>query len=192
MRPALIWVALAALVAVPVALAAVSPWLAYRGFAYITGGFAGIFALCILLVQPLLAAGYLPGLRGPKGRLWHRRAGIALVTLTALHVAGLWITSPPDTVDALLLRSPTPFSVWGFISLWGIAATALLVALRRKLPPRRWRWAHNALAALAVLATVLHAVQIEGAMELISKWTLCIAALAATTAALIDLRLLRR
>ncbi len=192
MRSAFTWAALAALIAVPVALAAASPWLGYRGFAYITGGFAGIFALCLLLIQPLLAAGYLPGLRGSKGRLWHRRAGIALVALTALHIAGLWVTSPPDTLDALLLRSPTPFSVWGFISLWGIAATALLVALRRKLPPRCWRWAHNALAALVVLATVLHAVQIEGAMELISKWTLCIAALAATAAALIDLRLLRR
>lgn len=181
-----------ALLAVPVALAAFSPWLAYRGFAYITGGFAGILALCLLLLQPLLAAGYLPGLRGPRGRLWHRRAGIALVSLTLLHIAGLWVTSPPDTIDALLLRAPTPYSVWGFISLWAILATALLVALRRNMPPRRWRWAHNALAALVVLATVLHAVQIEGAMELLSKWTLCLAALAATTAALIDLRLLRR
>ncbi|WP_210410544.1 ferric reductase-like transmembrane domain-containing protein [Oceanicola sp. D3] len=192
MRAALIWAALAALIAVPLALAALSPWLAYRGFAYITGGFAGILALCLLLLQPLLVAGYLPGLRGPRGRRWHRRAGMALVGLTLLHIAGLWFTSPPDTVDALLLRAPTAFSVWGFISLWAILATAALVALRRRIAPPRWRWAHNALAALVVLATVLHAVQIEGAMELVSKWALCLAALAATAAALVDLRLLRR
>ncbi|MCO6381340.1 ferric reductase-like transmembrane domain-containing protein [Oceanicola sp. 502str15] len=192
MRKALPWLALAALTAGPLTLAALNPWLAYRGFAYITGGFAGILALCLLLAQPLLAAGYLPGLRGPTGRRWHRRAGIALLVLTLLHIAGLYITSPPDTVDALLLRAPTGFSVWGVIALWGIVATALLVALRRRLAPRRWRWAHNALAALVVLATVLHAVQIEGAMELISKWVLCLATLAATAAALVDLRLLRR
>ncbi|WP_245794355.1 ferric reductase-like transmembrane domain-containing protein [Vannielia litorea] len=192
MRRTLPWLFVVALVAVPVGLAAGSPWLAYRGFAYITGGFAGILALCLLLAQPLLAAGYLPGLRGPRGRLWHRRAGVALLALAALHLAGLWVTSPPDTLDALLLRAPTPFSLWGFVSLWGIALTGVLVALRRHVPSRGWRWAHNALAALVVLATVLHAVQIEGAMELWSKWALCLAVLAATVAALVDLRLLRR
>jgi hypothetical protein len=103
----------------PVVLAAFSPYLTSRNLAYIVGGFAGIFGLSLLLLQPLLPAGYLAGSEGPAGRRWHRRLGVAIVVAVALHVAGLYLASPPDTIDALLLVSPTPFSVYGVTAMWG-------------------------------------------------------------------------
>ena len=64
-----------------------------------------------------------------------------LVVAVVIHVAALWITSPPDVVDALLFASPTPFSAWGVIAMWAVFAAALLAALRRRLRlrPRTWR-----------------------------------------------------
>ena len=64
-RPAvavLAWAGLLAVVGVPVLIAAASPYLAYRNLPYIVGGFAGIVCLALFVVQPLLAAGYLPGI----------------------------------------------------------------------------------------------------------------------------------
>jgi len=106
------------------------------------------------------------------------------------HVAGLWITSPPDVIDALLFASPTPFSVWDVIALWAIFATALLAALRSRLPlrPRVWRRAHVALAVVIVLGSVVHAMLIEGTMETFSKAALCTLVLVALIKAMVDLR----
>ena len=181
-RSILPWVALALAVAVPIAVAARSPLLAWREPIYIVGGFAGIVALALLLAQPLLAGGYLPGLAGRRGRRVHRLSGGALLAAVVLHVAGLWLTSPPDVVDALLLRSPTPFSVWGVIAMWAVFAAALLATLRRRLSlgAVRWRRAHKALAAVVVVGTAVHAMRIEGTMGTVSKAALCALALAAT------------
>ena len=188
------WAGVALVMAVPVVLAALSPWLAYRGPAYIAGGFAGIVALALLFAQPLLAAGYLPGPGLAKERGWHRWVGAAVVFCVVAHVAGLYITSPQDTMDALLLVAPTPFSVYGVIALAGIVATAAMVALRRRMGLRypAWRLIHNGVAAVVVVATVVHALQIEGAMEPWSKWGLSVAVLAATGVVLVDLRVVRR
>ena len=103
------------------------------------------------------------------------------------------MTSPPDTTDALLLVAPTPFSIYGVLAMWAVLATAILVALRRRLRLRyaTWSLVHNALALVVVVATVIHALQIEGAMEIVSKWGLCLAALAATGATLLNLRVIR-
>ena len=192
-RAALIWGAVLALMLVPVIIAAFSPYLAWRNAAYIIGGFAGILCLSLMLLQPLLAAGYLPGLSGLRGMRWHRIAGALILLCVALHVGGLFLTSPPDTLDALLLVSPTPFSVYGVTAMWGIVITALLVGFRRRLRlrPGLWRWLHNGLAVVVVGATVIHAVQIEGAMGPVSKWLLCLAVLAATLVGVLDLRVLR-
>lgn len=192
------WGAVAAVMVAPVLIAAFSPYLAYRDLPYIVGGFAGIVCLSLLFLQPLLPAAYLPGTRGPAGRRWHRWVGLAIVAAVALHVGGLYVTSPPDTIDALLLVAPTPFSVYGVTAMWGVVVTAILVALRRRMGLRHatWRLIHNGLAAIVVVATVIHAVQIQGAMEPISKWAMCIAVLAATGIVMVDLRavkpLLRR
>ncbi|GFE63475.1 ferric reductase-like transmembrane domain-containing protein [Litoreibacter roseus] len=181
-RFALIWTALVGVLAVPIAAAATSPLLAWRDPIYILAGFAGIVGMALLLVQPLLIGGLLPGLSGPPGRRVHRWIGGILVAAVLIHVGALWITSPPDVVDALLLVSPTPFSVWGVIAMWAVFAAALLAALRKRLRlrPRRWRLGHAALAVVTVLGTVAHALLIDGTMETLSKVMLCVLVLAAT------------
>ena len=187
-RAILIWSALATAIAVPVAVAATSPLLAWREPVYIAAGLAGVVAMALLLVQPLLAGGYLPGLPIRRGRRVHRVVGIALVGAVAAHVAGLWLTSPPDVIDALIFASPTPFSVWGVIAMWAILAAALLAAFRRLLPPRVWRIGHTALVAVAVATGAVHAMLIEGTMGTISKAVLCALALAATAKVVADMR----
>ncbi len=139
-RVTLIWAALVTAICVPIAAAAVSPLLAYRGPVYIFAGFAGMIALGLILVQPLLIGGYLPGLPAYRGRRAHHWIGAALVVAVMVHVGGLWITSPPDMIDALLFTSPTPFSPFGVIAMWAIFAATLLAALRRRVSiPRQSR-----------------------------------------------------
>ncbi|OAN69733.1 ferric reductase [Rhodobacteraceae bacterium EhC02] len=196
-RSLLIWAALGLTIAAPLAIAATSPLLAWRQPVYIIAGFAGVVGMALILLQPLLAAGYLPGLNARRSRAVHRCIGVALVVAVILHVAGLWITSPPDVIDALLFASPTPFSVWGVIAMWAIFVTALLALLRsrRALGTRAWRLGHSALALVIASGTVLHALLIEGTMGQVSKIILAVLVVAATLKALTDLRawvLLRR
>ena len=185
----LIWAALAAAIGVPAALAATSDLLEWRGPVYILAGFAGIIALGLLLVQPLLIAGYLPGLSALRGRRVHPWIGGALVVAVVVHVGGLWITSPPDMIDALTFTSPTPFSPWGVTAMWAIFAVALLAALRRRLGmrPRTWRIAHMSFAVVIVAGAVVHCMLVEGTMETISKAALCALVLGAAIKVMADL-----
>jgi predicted ferric reductase len=185
-KATLIWAALLAAIAVPIALAAMSDLLAYRGPVYIIAGFAGIIALALLLVQPLLIGGYLPGPSAYRARRAHRWIGGALVVAVLLHVAGLWITSPPDMVDALLFASPTPFSPFGVIAMWAILVVVLLAAFRGRLRLRTWRIAHMVLAAVIVVGTVVHGMLVEGAMEAVSKGALCALVLGAAVKVMAD------
>ena len=187
-RPILAWGALAVALALPLAVAATSPLLEYRQPAYVAAGLAGVIGLGFLLVQPLLAGGLLPGLSPARARRVHAALGAALLAAVAVHVAGLWITSPPDVIDVLLLRSPTPFAVWGLLALVAVIGAGVLAALRRRIRPRIWRLSHAALAVLAVLGTVLHAWLIEGAMGSVSKAILCLLVVAATAKAVLDRR----
>ena len=193
-RTALIWAGLAIAVGLPIYAALTSPLLAWRDPIYIAAGFAGVLAMSLMLFQPLLAGGYLPGLAAHNGRRMHRWIGGTLVMLVVIHVAGLWITSPPDVIDALLFTSPTPFSFWGVIAMWALFATALLAALRRRFRGqlRRWRIGHTSLAVVIVVGSAVHAILIEGTMETISKVALCALVLLATTKAVIDLRVWAR
>jgi len=188
----MLWPALGAAIGVPLAAAALSPLLAWRGPLYIIAGFAGIFALGLMLVQPLLAGGYLPGLAAYRGRRAHRFVGGALVGLVVIHVLGLWITSPPDMIDALLFASPTPFSPFGVVAMYAILAVALLAVQRRRLRLRTWRIAHMSLAAVVVACSAVHAMLVEGTMETVSKAVLCTLVLAAAVTVIADLRLWRR
>jgi predicted ferric reductase len=190
-RVALTWAALAAAICVPIAAAAASPLLAWRGPVYILAGFAGIIALGLMLVQPLLIGGYLPGLSAYRGRRVHHWIGGALVVAVLVHVGGLWFTSPPDMIDALLFASPTPFSPFGVIVMWAIFAVALLAVFRRRLGLRTWRIAHMSLAVVIVVGTVLHAMLVEGTMETVSKAALCALVLAAAMKVMADLRVWR-
>ena len=109
-----------------------------------------------------------------------------------IHVGGLWITSPPDMIDAFTFTSPTPFSPFGVIAMWAIFAVAVLAAFRRRLRPRTWRIAHTLLAIVIVVGSVAHGILIEGAMETVSKAALCALVLAATIKVMADLRVWRK
>lgn len=186
----LIWVALATIVVVPIALAGLSPLLAWREPVYIVAGLAGIVAMAFILVQPLLVGGYLPGLPGFRGRRVHRMIGGILVMAVVIHVAGLWITSPPDVIDALMFNSPTPFSAWGVVAMWAVFAAALVAIFHRRigLGPRVWRFVHAALVATVVPCGIIHALLIEGTMELITKTVLCALVGIATAKVLLELK----
>ena len=191
-RNVFIWAVLAAAVGVPAALAATSPYLQWRDTIYMAAGFAGIFALGLLLVQPLLIAALLPGLSASRARRMHLWFGGSLVVAIVIHVAGLWFTSPPDMLDALLFRSPTLFSPFGVIAMWAIFAVALLALIRRRLGLRMWRLVHMPLAAVITGGSVIHAMLVEGTMETMSKAALCALVIAATTKVMFDLGSRRR
>ena len=186
--PALVRAALAVAIALPLAAAATSPLLAWRGPVYIGGCFAGVIGLALLLVQPLLAAGALPGAEGRRGRRLHAWVGAGLVAAVVLHIGALWLTSPPDVIDALLFRSPTPFSVWGVAAMWAVFATGLLAVFRRplarRLGPGLWRRGHLAIGAFIAAGAILHALLIDGIMETWTKAGLCALVAAATVAVL--------
>jgi hypothetical protein len=184
------WAALVVALAVPVVVAAMSPLLAWREPIYIAGGLAGVVALGLLLLQPLLAGGYLPGITPRLGRRLHVWTGTGLVTAVVVHVGALWLTSPPDVIDALLFRSPTPFSAWGVVAMWAVFAAAMFAALRRQLGlrPMSWRLVHFALAMIIVVGSVVHAIQVDGTMGMVSKAVLCALALAAAAKVMLDLR----
>lgn len=188
-RAILIWAALVLAIGVPVAAAAASEQLAWRGPVYILAGFAGIVALGLVLVQPLLIGGYLPGLSAYRGRRAHHWIGGALVLAVVIHVAGLWFTSPPDMIDALTYSSPTPFSPFGVTAMWAIFIVAVLALLRRRLGLRlrTWRIIHIPLAIVIVAGSVVHCLLIEGTMETISKAALCVLVLAAAAKVMSDL-----
>lgn len=57
---------------IPLALAATSDYLAWRDPVYVAAGLAGVVALRLLLVQPLLACGWLHGISLLRGRRIHR------------------------------------------------------------------------------------------------------------------------
>ena len=189
-RATLIWAGLAIAILVPIAIAAQSPFLAWRDPVYIASGFAGVVALALILLQPLLAAGYLPGLSVRPGRQIHQWVGGALVFMIVAHVFGLWLTSAPDVIDALLFDSPTPFSVWGVLAMWAAFLAALLAALRGRfrIRPRIWRIAHTFLAVMIAVGSVLHALLVEGTMGATSKAALCALIIATMGKAVIDLR----
>ena len=186
----LIYFALAFLAVIPIGIAAMSPLLAWREPIYIVAGFAGVIAITLMLLQPVLAAGYLPGLSIRRGRDLHRWVGCALVLSLVIHVAGLWLTSPPDVVDALLFNSPTPFSNWGVIAMWAVFASACLALFRRRFRSRLglWRLSHKSLAGVIVIGSVVHAMKVDGTMEIISKSLLCVLLVVVTGLALMKFK----
>lgn len=175
MQRPLIWAGTAALVLPAVWVAATSPLLAWRDPVYIAAGLAGVLALAVMLFQPLLMSGLLP-----RGARVHRGLGLALVVLIVTHVAGLWLTSPLDVVDSLLLRSPTPFALWGVIAMWAAFAAAGLALARRRVPLRAFRAGHTALVSVVVSCTVAHALLIEGTMGTITKLALSLGVITCT------------
>lgn len=161
-------------------LAAASPLQKGREVVWIFGGLTGVLALTLLLVQPLLTTGLVPA---RPGRRIHRWLGPAILSLAMAHVWGLWLYSPDDIADALLLRAPTPFSAWGVASLAGLMAAGFVPALRRRMFYRLWKPLHLGLALVGAISAVIHAWMIFGAMEPVSKALLCVAILASLAVA---------
>jgi predicted ferric reductase len=191
MTALVVWGLVVACILVPLGIAAANPLQANRDALWIVGGMSGIVALAFLLVQPLLAAGYLPGPSLIAGRRWHRWLGIMIIVAVGLHIGGLYLSSPEDITDALLLVAPTPFSVYGVIGLCGVVLTAVLVAVRSRSGLRyaSWRILHNAIALVIVISSIVHALLIEGAMGSISKAILCALVFAATIIVLFRIHL---
>jgi len=177
-------------IALAVAFALASPLLQWRMPVYIAAGLAGIGAMCLMLLQPLLIRGDLPRTQGHMGRKLHRWVGAALVLLILGHVVGLWITSPPDVVDALLFRAPAAFSAWGVVAMWTALAAALVAILRRRFRTRLrlWRQLHTGLVFVLVVTTILHAALIDGTMETVTKILLSVCILAALMRTILSLR----
>ncbi|QIE42128.1 ferric reductase [Rhodobacteraceae bacterium SC52] len=190
-RSILIWLGLGLVIGLPIFVAAQSPLLEWRAPIYIAAGFAGIISMALMLIQPLLAGGYLPGLPPRTGRRVHAVTGAALVCAVLLHVGGLWVTSPPDVIDALAFRAPAAFSYLGVIAMWAVIGAACLAALRRKVAPKRWRLGHSICVTVAVLTGVGHAWLIDGTMGFMTKAMICALAVAATVKVLSDLRVWR-
>lgn len=187
---ALIWLLTATAIAVPVAIAATSPLLAWRDPIYIVASFSGIVALVLLLVQPLLMGAYLPPLSKPHSRLLHRWVGAGLVLAVVVHVAALWITSPPDVIDALLFAAPAPFSYWGVFALWAVVLSAIVAVRRKRMGARLglWRLIHTGLAVVIVLGSVVHTMLVVGTMGWWSKAALCLVILGVTAKVIADFR----
>ena len=183
-RSALMGAALTAAIAVPLAAAGNSPLLQWREPIYVAAGFAGIIAMALLLVQPLLAGHILPGISTRRARRVHRWIGAGLIAAVVVHVAALWVTSPPDVVDALLFVSPTPFSIWGVVAMWAVFASGLIAVFRHRFRLRVWRIAHTALVVVIVGGSIVHAALIDGTMEMVSKIALSVLVAAATLKAI--------
>lgn len=185
----LLWGLTTGLVLVPVILAAMSPLQSGREFTYVIGALAGVLALSLLFVQPLLVAGFLPGLMPSMEKRWHRRLGTVLVSAVGLHILGLYLASPDDMSDALLLVAPTPFSLYGVIALWAVALLGLSAVFRSRvrLRLRLWKVVHSALALIVVTASIVHAWMIDGTMNGLSKTISCVCIAMATVAALVYL-----
>ncbi|GAA3868258.1 ferric reductase-like transmembrane domain-containing protein [Celeribacter arenosi] len=179
LRAILIWSSIVGVIGTSLIVAAGSEYLAYRSPVYVGAGFAGVVGLALLLMQPLLVARLLPGVPMQAGRRIHRWTGVALVLAIAVHVVGLWITSPPDMVDALTFTAPTAFSSFGVVAMWALMAAALLAGLRQKLHlrPQVWRLGHTMAASIVVVGSVVHAILIEGTMGTVSKTLMCAVAI---------------
>ena len=178
-RTLAIWGILTGLIGWALFEAATSPLLQWREPIYIGAAFAGVIGMALLLIQPLLAAGLFPGLTPVHARRLHRWCGAALVTALIVHVVGLWITSPPDVIDALTFTSPTPFAPWGVIAMWAAFGAAGLAVYRRRFKLHQWRLGHSALVAIVAIGTVIHAFLIDGTMGTVSKTVLALACLGA-------------
>lgn len=191
MRSLCIWAAVIAASILPVGLAAFSPLLAYRDLPYVAAGLAGAIVLSALLIQPLLGLSALPLINAAQARRAHRILGPVITFAVLVHVGGLYLTSPPDTIDALLLVSPTPFSIWGVAAMTGVFLAVMLAGLRKRLGLRLWRGIHYTVTTVIVLGSVIHALLISGTMEFWSKLALCTAIVCVTVYGILYGRVIR-
>ncbi len=166
-----IWAVAAVVAAWACIAAAQSPLLAWRSGVYVVAGFAGIVGLALAWVQMILV---LFGAPVGSSRRIHRISGVALVVAVVLHAALLWITSPPDVIDALTFMAPSWFSVWGVIAMWAVFVMAIVAMVRRRFLRRQWPRIHRILGYVVGAGGIAHAMLIDGAMGDVSKGVLSV------------------
>jgi predicted ferric reductase len=168
------------LLLVPVVASGFSPLQEGRDATWIVGAVAGILALSLLILQVLLPTPWLAGLDLPL----HRVLGLGVAGLVVAHVAGLYLYSPDDVRDALVLAVPT-HSRLGVLSAWTVLLSVGLALARRRLglTYSDWQIMHAALAVAIVGTAVGHTVTIRGTLDGPAELLLCAAAVVAVSAA---------
>lgn len=175
-----------ALVILPLVVALVSPLQTGREAIWVIGALAGVLALSLLVIQVLLPTPWLRGIIiGDDSRV-HRLLGIAIAVIVIVHVGGLYVTSPDDIADALVLQAPT-YSRLGVLSAWCLALSLGLALARRKLALTYsdWQIVHAFLAVVVVTTAVAHTVMIRGTLDGPVEVLLCGAAVIAVSAAIV-------
>ncbi len=180
-----------ALIAVPLAAAVHSPLGASREAAWVAGSLLGVLALALLPIQALLPQRSSARRLSVSLRL-HRVVGLLVLAATLGHVAALYVVSPDDIGDALVLQAPT-YSRLGVISAVGLIVTIAFALLRPKLglDEPNWRVIHGALAIAIVGTGVAHALMIRGALDGPIEIALCAAAVLAVAFAVFGRAVLR-
>jgi predicted ferric reductase len=185
-------VALAALLVGPTLAALASPLQAGRDLSWVLGGLAGVVALGLLAVQVLLPTPFMDALLAGHDLRWHRAVGLAVAGIVLAHVVGLYVYSPDDVRDALVLAAPT-YSRLGVLSAWSVGLSIALAIARRRLglTYSDWQILHSALAVAIVTTAVGHTVMIRGTLDGPAELLACGAALVAVSAAVVYQHVLR-
>jgi predicted ferric reductase len=107
-------------------------------------------------------------------------------------VVGLYVYSPDDVRDALVLAAPT-YSRLGVLSAWSVGLSVALALARRRLglTYSDWQILHSALAVAIVTTAVGHTVMIQGTLDGPAELLAGGAALVAVSAAVVYQHVLR-
>jgi predicted ferric reductase len=172
--------ALLGFVGLPVLLAALHPLQAGREPLWVWGTLAGVLALSLMVIQVLLPTGWLNVALGESKWRWHRILGISVTGLVLAHVVGLYLYSPDDIGDALVLAAPT-YSRLGMLSLGCLLLTVALALVRHRLPLTLsdWQILHSVLAVAVVGTAVAHALLLQGTLDGFAEGLLCGSAIVA-------------
>jgi predicted ferric reductase len=183
---------LAVIVSAPVVVSSLSPLQTGRTITWVLGTAAGVLGLSLLVVQMILPTRWLYVMLGGSNLRWHRRLGLAVAALVIAHVVGLYLYSPDDIGDALILQAPT-YSRLGVLSAWCMLLTVGLALARRRLPLLYddWQILHSVLAVAVTGTAVGHVLLLEGTLDGLAEWLVCLAAVAAATAGIVYWHVLR-
>lgn len=165
---------LVAFIFLPILLAALSPLQVGRTAPWVLGTLAGVLALRLLVVQVLLPTGWLNSIMGEHNLGWHRLLGISITGLTLAHILGLYIYSPDDIGDALVLAAPT-YSRLGVLSAGCLLLSVGLEVTRRQLQLAEadWKIFHSVLAVAVVGTAVAHTVLLQGRLDGLAEGLVC-------------------
>ncbi|NJL36811.1 MAG: hypothetical protein HC899_08630 [Leptolyngbyaceae cyanobacterium SM1_4_3] len=173
-------------VMLPALLAALSPLQHGRAPLWILGTLAGVLSLSLIVVQVLLPTGWLNFGIGEQNFRWHRVLGISITLLVVAHILVLYLYSPDDIGDALILAAPT-YSRLGVLSATCLLISVGLALTRSKLPltPADWQILHSFLAVAVVGTAIAHAFLLQGTLDGFAEGLLCGSAVVAVLMAVI-------